>query len=620
MSAKFLKSLKFKALFLLYIFITVTSGVQLWLDIDYERHHLGQILQNKANLAASVQATAASLPLWNYDSAQLQQLINSLFADNDVYYVYITDSFGDVVAQMKTTSVVNEESGFLSVDRDINYETASSVNKKIGKIHIEFSKDSFQKHFAEVVENGLKRFIIVLLVMTIITYIIIRKFIARPTERLGDCMIRLAKGDLEVEIPEIHRQDEIGSMAKSVEVFKQNAQQKRLMEEKLRESNTRIKAALQARTEFLANMSHEIRTPMNGILGMTDLLGLTKLDEAQMSYVEKTKRCAESLLYILNDILDMTKIDAGEVNIEHVDFDLRKLVGDAIAIHEYHAESKNLELKAFINIDHDIKANGDPTRIKQVLTNLLNNAIKFTTKGFVHLSIELSDNKQEVIFSITDSGIGIPRDKLNNIFDRFIQADMSTTRKYGGTGLGLAISSKLVNLMGGHLSVESVENSGSVFTFSIPLEIAVYKLPQQVEKRSNSQLLEEMRFATGKSVLIVDDDIVNKEVVAALAEKLNCTTKVASNGLEALNQYKGDEFDLVIMDMQMPEMDGLDATREIRSYESSNQLKHTPIIGLTANAMKKHEEQCIEAGMDDYVTKPIDLDKLHSVITRWIKP
>jgi signal transduction histidine kinase/CheY-like chemotaxis protein len=378
------------------------------------------------------------------------------------------------------------------------------------------------------------------------------------------------------------------------------------------------KAATEAKSAFLANMSHEIRTPMNGIIGMIELVSHSKLDEEQKDYMETAKRSAKSLMIIINDILDFSKIEAGELTIERVDFDLEKVFSEFIHDQQFQANKKGLKLALEKQYVHQTSVVGDPHRIIQVLNNLVSNAIKFTESGSIIVQYDLNTLDDHFCLSVivTDTGIGVSNASLPYLFDSFSQADMSTTRNFGGTGLGLAISKQLCELMGGSITAQSKLGEGSVFRFSVQLATPEPTIARQEKSRTTSS---SVNFSNLR-VLLVEDNFINQEVMIAILKGLKIKVDVADDGIVALAMLTHSQlptFDLILMDCQMPNMDGYETTRRIRAGAAGEPFSKTPIIALTANTMNSEREKCLAAGMNEYLTKPINTDALKSILAKY---
>lgn len=388
----------------------------------------------------------------------------------------------------------------------------------------------------------------------------------------------------------------------------------------LQASNDAAQAASRAKSAFLASMSHELRTPMNGVIGMSELLIESELNATQRKCADTILNSALSLLTILNDILDFSKIEAGQLAPEATAFDLHEVTRRALALLQPQIEAKGLKFIVDWPTSLPTAVIGDPTRFVQILNNLIGNALKFTAQGHIRLSARLmtqQDDSLQYRFDIEDTGIGIRSEVIPRLFNSFTQADSSTTRQFGGTGLGLAIVRRLCHLMGGDCGATSEIGTGSCFWFSLTLRRAGQEAIH-ARNPAASWVAATPREADRKlQVLLVEDNLINQEVAKAFLETMNCDCAVAENGVEAIAALtQPHSFDLVLMDCQMPELDGFEATRRVRSYERK-QHRHTPIVALTANAMVGDRELCLEAGMDDFLSKPFQLHQLSRILERW---
>jgi len=394
----------------------------------------------------------------------------------------------------------------------------------------------------------------------------------------------------------------------------------------LEEASARARRASAAKSEFLANMSHEIRTPMNGVLGMLDLLLAGRLPDDERRFATVAKASGETLLNLLNDILDFSKIEARQLSLEHTPFDLHQLVRGCIQLLDQGASKKGLTFGCEIAPEVPALVRGDPGRLRQILINLTGNALKFTAAGQVAVRVSLRQANPKaalVHFSVSDSGIGIPAEKLGMLFTKFTQVDSSVTRHYGGTGLGLAICKQLAELMNGEIGVESTVGKGSTFWFTALLELdsKALPLPSSSGDEDSSVTGADIPLsakARSARILVAEDHPVNQQVTSGLLQLLGLSAHLVANGLEALAALRDEDFDLVLMDVQMPELDGLEATRRIRSGQASVRSPDIPIVAMTAHAMQGDAEQCRAAGMDDYISKPVAPEALRRVLHKFL--
>ena len=592
--------------------------------------HMGQQAKTHVEEIVPVLSAAIVAPLAQRDYATVQAVLDESAAVGGIVYLAVSGNDGKRLASsgwpnsMPLPAPDAKLKIFDDEKQKPRYDIATPIvtyGQKLGTLHLGLDLSQIRTAHAQLFTQGIGIAAIEILLsaglMGLLGY-----FLTRHLGELARASEAVRAGNLTP--PPVHEgRDEIGrlgvtfnAMSRAIaervaELTEAHAQQVELV--KAAEAGAKAKAA------FLATMSHEIRTPMNGILGMTDLALATELTAEQREYLTWVKSSGDNLLRVLNDILDFSKIDAGQLSLETIPLSLGQQLDAVVALHSIAAEGKGLRLHWQAETPLPDNLAGDPVRIQQILNNLVSNAIKFTEHGEVaiHASCDAEPDPQgqrKVRFTVSDTGIGIPADKLDSIFDPFAQAEDSTTRRYGGTGLGLTIVARLAELMHGSIKVSSTPGQGTRFDVELTLATA----SKQADRTVALDQTEAQRRLFGKRVLLVEDTPVNQKIAEKLLARYGCEVTTANNGLEALEAASRESFDVILMDMQMPEMDGLEATRRLRIMHVQGKVACLPIIALTANAMAEDREECLAAGMDDFIAKPFRADNVISTLLRHV--
>gem|GEM_PF-1164934 len=574
---------------------------------------------------------------------KLQTLISSYLVNKHIMSISVYDLNGDVLAEGRNSQIQapqdipeittknpkefdKQETFFNKYQIEVVSPLVIANGKKQGYLRVLYSL----KELEETLNVQFYDIIITVLICFIFAFcatIMFSSWIIMPLRELMDKANRIIQGE---SVPlTLDRQDEIGSLALSLNTMLRsiNTRDDKLRQlaaslelkviertEELEMALKRAEDATEAKANFLASMTHELRTPMNGVIGTTSLLADTDLTPAQAEQVDIIRNCGDHLLTVINDILDFSKIEAAKMELDSAPFDVRKVLDDALNIVKPMIRAKGLELETIIDKSTPLYVEGDAGRLRQIIVNLLSNSTKFTEKGGIAITVKAkgSTRKPQLEFAVRDTGIGIEQEVQERLFSAFTQADSSTTRKYGGTGLGLAICKKLIEMMGGQISIKSELGKGATFTFNI-LAKPTNKIPSENLNRPTSD-----QSQLGKSkpmrILLAEDNLVNQMVAKGFLEKLGYHPDVAADGQEVLQDLQEKPYDLIFMDMMMPVMDGLEATRQICAMLPP---QHRPwIIAMTANTMEEHKRQCIEAGMNDFLTKPFTLKDLENVLLK----
>jgi two-component system, sensor histidine kinase len=610
--------------------LAISGAVHAWNDFNFGKERLMHRLQIQTQVMALNSAAAVAFD----DPQAAGHTLEALRADSAVVHAAIVRTNGSTFVDRDF-----HRQGPAPAISDLLYAQADiKLDDRIGSVRLWASKDELYYELKRDLLT-LVGIIVIALSVALLAASRLQRIVSQPVVALAKAAQAVSEHrDYSVRVP-VHTTDEVGhlivsfnNMVSQIEerdrqLREYHADLEKAVAERTAELGTALKAAqaaARAKAEFLANMSHEIRTPMNGVIGMLELLDGDRFDPQQRGMLETARNSADSLLTLINDVLDFSKIDAGRLELESIELELRPILDDVAMLFSRQAQAKGVGLACKVDEAVPAVVRGDPTRLRQILANLVANAVKFTERGEVSILVDVaaeqasraaeSDEPIAVEIQVRDTGIGMTPEVLSKLFQAFTQADTSTTRRYGGTGLGLTIARRLAEAMGGTLAVTSEPGKGSTFTARLPF--VPVRAAQRAPRRAPATRYE---FKAAR-VLLVEDNEVNQQVARRVLTMFGISPELAANGQEAITAICAAQFDLVLMDCQMPVMDGYAATEAIRTWEKTTGRERVPIIAMTANAMAGDRERCIAAGMDDYLTKPFKRDALGAMLAQWLTP
>ena len=631
------RSLASSFVLMVNIILAVTMGTAVYVNYHFEKNELTKQLINKGKLLGNFVADVSKTAILGYDFVLVDQYMEDIASENEIVYSMIvapdnsnfssqlnnTEKYSGTPAIEKPVDIikqVNKHEDIIAQKFPIYFES-----RLIGTLLIGLSREHVNQQSLLVLRYQTMQCLVIIAILSLAISATFRKKAVKPIQNLIDSAGEIAGGKLDNPVKVTHT-EELARLAEAfnvmIEALNDSNSEKDKTLLQLQSANQKLEEVTQAKSDFLANMSHEIRTPLTAILGYAESLRIQDIavkpdDEA----IDSIIRNGQHLQHILCEILDLTKIEANKLEIEHHPVSPIDLLHEFESLVSLQAKTKHLDFNVDLVFPLPERIETDPIRLKQILLNLCNNAIKFTSQGHVNMSVRYDQEHHQLAATVVDTGIGLSAEQQQKIFQPFTQGDTSTTRKFGGTGLGLALSRKLAKMLGGDITVISSLGEGSQFTLTIATgDIADQKLiysaySSDLKQSHTNPSPEGPTIPMCGNVLLVEDTIDNQKLFSLLIKRTGATLTIASNGLEAVNAVQNQSFDLILMDIQMPVMDGIEAVKKIRELEID-----TPVIALTANAFKEFRESCLDSGFDDYIAKPIDMSIFYDTICSYMQP
>lgn len=609
-------SLKVKAILWVAIVPALFMGGMLYTNHQMDKAEYQRLLFDRMTVQAELLAHTIGQSMWDMNTDHIHSVLKQAIGTPDIEKIIVRDDKGSIVDSIWTRDWTGTHS---VITHPITFDFAGE-ERRLGQFELYVSHSSMDKTVMQRTEFWTSLVTLAILVQLAV-FSALLNWLLNPIHAITQTMRRLSEGEHGIAIPSQNRRDEIGQMAKAIETFRNTAlrvdalsqeiEERRRLQEELERARNSAEEASQAKSQFLATMSHEIRTPLNGVLATAELLSDTPVNERQKKYIGIIRNSGELLLSLLNDILDLAKIEAGKIELHPEICNIRQAFSDSCNLFVAQAENKGLRFSAQIDPGVPTYAITDLLRVRQVMANLVSNAVKYTERGQVDVALTVQPRlgQPTLYFSVTDTGRGIPQESLQLVFDKFTQIHRDA--KIGGTGLGLPICQSLIELLGGEIGVSSEVGKGSTFFFWIPLaEVS------EADAQTVAQLEVSEGSHEGCKVLLAEDVEINQFVITEMLQSLGCDVRIAENGQVAVEKANLNNFNIIFMDCNMPVMNGYDATRRLRDLGQTD----IPVVAVTAHALADERDKCLAAGMNDFISKPVRKRDLARMLDQWVKP